>query len=160
MRRGNRRLRNGAARCEIQNGQPKCIFEKCNLGFSDCDANLANGCEIDTGNDAKNCGACGAACQAGLSCRGGMCVSSTRITTDGEAYGHHGACMGFNGCGSAMVCAQWACQVKGFQTLVAFGKQGPCTQFRVCHLFRNQGDVEFNWGNSCEVAGVSEIDCK
>ncbi len=34
----------------------------CGLGFSDCDADPTNGCEIDTRSSAANCGACGTVC--------------------------------------------------------------------------------------------------
>ena len=151
---------NAASLCEIVNGQPKCIFDRCNIGFENCDGDIANGCEVDVNNEPKNCGGCGKACMPGLLCRNGVCTNAVRITMDGEAYGHHGACMGWNGCGSAMNCALWACEVKGFASLVAFGKNGPCTMFKVCHLFQARGMVQYNWGNGCDVAGVSEIDCK
>jgi len=84
----------------------------------------------------------------------------TQITVFGEAYGHHGACSGFNGCGNAATCALWACEVKGFTTLVSFGADKPCTQFNVCHLFHSRGDVQYNWGNWCPVQGVTDIVCR
>lgn len=50
----------------------------CNAGFADCDFNkLSNGCEINTGGDPNNCGACGSVCSANnmasRSCGGGIC---------------------------------------------------------------------------------------
>lgn len=35
---------------------------RCNAGFGDCDANLANGCEIDTNTSMTHCGGCGMVC--------------------------------------------------------------------------------------------------
>ena len=49
----------------------------CNAGFLDCDANSANGCEVDTANDPNNCGGCGHVCGAVANgtpfCSGGSC---------------------------------------------------------------------------------------
>jgi hypothetical protein len=84
---------------------------------------------------------------------------SVRITADGEAYGHHGACSGWNGCGDAATCAQWACEINGYTTAVSFGDDRPCTQFDNCHLFYNQSNIQWNWGNWCNVQGVTDIDC-
>nr|MBK7069260.1 hypothetical protein [Deltaproteobacteria bacterium] len=36
----------------------------CATGFADCDANRANGCEVDTRASAEHCGACGRSCRA------------------------------------------------------------------------------------------------
>ena len=82
-----------------------------------------------------------------------------KITATGEAYGHHGACGGWNGCGDAATCALWACQVNGFSTLVSYGADLPCTQFSVCNLFYDQNNVQMNWGNWCDVQGVTDIVC-
>ena len=49
----------------------------CNAGFADCDADAANGCEVDTRTDTMNCGACGGACAVGnglARCQGGACA--------------------------------------------------------------------------------------
>jgi len=83
-----------------------------------------------------------------------------QITAAGEAYGHHGACSGWNGCGDAATCALWACEVNGYSELVSFGEDRPCTQFDVCHLFYSRGSIQWNWGNWCEVAGVTDIVCR
>jgi hypothetical protein len=52
----------------------------CNQGFVDCDKSAANGCEVNTGTDPINCGACGTKCQfpnAAVSvCNAGMCKMS------------------------------------------------------------------------------------
>jgi hypothetical protein len=84
----------------------------------------------------------------------------TQITVAGEAFGHHGLCSGWNGCGNAATCALWACQIKGFSGLVSYGADKPCTQFSVCHLFNNQFSIQYNWGNWCDVRGVTDIVCR
>jgi hypothetical protein len=49
----------------------------CPAGTADCDANPANGCEVNTTTSATNCGACGAACptraNAAPVCAGSTC---------------------------------------------------------------------------------------
>ncbi|AKT35959.1 DNRLRE domain-containing protein [Chondromyces crocatus] len=100
--------------------------------------------------------------ETGVDCGGpcSPCASAgVSITAPGEAYGHHGACSGFNGCGDAATCALWACNINGYSNLVSYGAQGPCTGFNNCHLFNSQGSVQYNWGNWCAVSGVSEIVC-
>lgn len=57
---------NAAATCT--NGTT-CGFA-CLAGWSDCDGNPANGCEVDIAYDIKNCGVCGNVCGAG------PCISS------------------------------------------------------------------------------------
>ncbi|MFO0645981.1 MAG: hypothetical protein U0326_07065 [Polyangiales bacterium] len=47
----------------------------CNTGFSDCNANPADGCEIDTRVSPTNCGRCGNACASGQVCNDGICVA-------------------------------------------------------------------------------------
>lgn len=81
------------------------------------------------------------------------------ITALGEAYGHHGWCSGWNGCGDAATCALWACEINGYSNLVSYGENGPCTGFDNCHLFYSHDSIQWNWGNWCAVNGVSEIVC-
>jgi len=84
-----------------------------------------------------------------------------KITADGEAYGHHGNCLGWNSCGSAENCALQACKANGFDTLVSYGDDRPCTQFNNCHLFNDISSlsVDCDWGNWCDVSGVTDIWC-
>jgi hypothetical protein len=51
-----------------------CALTACNPGFSDCDANPINGCEVTTATDVRNCGACGNACPNGQVCKNGGCT--------------------------------------------------------------------------------------
>ena len=84
------------------------------------------------------------------------------ITPDGEAYGHHGQCSGWNTCGDAGTCALWACQAQGYSELVSWETAKPCTQWNTCHLFYAgpNGGVDYNWGNGCAVMGVGGIRCR
>lgn len=61
------------------NEMPRCNLGgcagRCLPGFQQCDTNVANGCETDINNDARNCGACRNACPSNQVCRTGRCVS-------------------------------------------------------------------------------------
>jgi hypothetical protein len=159
---------NGAITCDC-NQDAQCPAQQyCNVNAQYCQ----DGCRDDNGCPADRwCDVASHTCQPGCrnnancpanqSCVNHQCVAGVRITGPGEAYGHHGACSGWNQCGNAQTCAQWACQVRGFARVVSFGANGPCTGFSVCHLFYGGccSGIDWNWGNWCGVAGVSEITC-
>ncbi len=68
--------------CTVANASPACVasacaISACTTGFGDCDANPANGCEVNLTNTATSCGACGRACSlanATASCASGACA--------------------------------------------------------------------------------------
>ena len=51
-----------------------CQLSKCDLGYADCDHDPANGCEVVTSTDVKNCGGCGVVCPNNQICKGGGCT--------------------------------------------------------------------------------------
>jgi Ca2+-binding RTX toxin-like protein len=53
-----------------------CGLGACLPGWADCDANPANGCEVNLFVDNGNCGACGNTCGAGTLCRVGACETN------------------------------------------------------------------------------------
>ena len=59
------------------NGTPSCRSGRCVIacesGFSDCDGNPANGCEVDTRTSDAHCGLCGNSC-GGAGCVNGACT--------------------------------------------------------------------------------------
>ncbi|MBI5514572.1 MAG: hypothetical protein HY909_12430 [Deltaproteobacteria bacterium] len=68
--------------CAAANGASTCVAGVCGLGecnpnFANCDGSVATGCEVNTGRDINNCGACGNACptvaNATNSCSRGLC---------------------------------------------------------------------------------------
>ncbi len=124
----------------------------------------------DCGGPCGSCVSCSDGIQnqgeQGIDC-GGPCAACpyVQITAGGEAYGHHGQCSGWNSCGNAATCALWACYAKGYSHLTSYGAEMPCTSFGVCHLFNSpcggpgQCSIQYNWGNWCGVAGVTDIKC-
>jgi hypothetical protein len=47
-----------------------CSIAACDTGYVDCDAQAANGCEVDLLSDPKHCGGCG------IVCSGGTCMNA------------------------------------------------------------------------------------
>ena len=64
---------NGVAACTMG----ACGLAGCQAGFGNCDANEANGCEVNLASAVANCGACGMACparaNAAAACTMGAC---------------------------------------------------------------------------------------
>jgi hypothetical protein len=86
----------GALSCLTQTA----TTERCNLLDDDCDGAVDNGFMTQT--DAANCGACGRACGAGLSCCGGECVDRQ---TDRQSCGICG-----RACADGEECCQGECK--------------------------------------------------
>ncbi len=72
-------LANAAASCAAS----ACGLGACNPGYTDCDKNPANGCEIQTDRDVNNCGTCGKVCPAGQPCNGGVCINDPCVNYGG-----------------------------------------------------------------------------
>ncbi|MEZ4391453.1 MAG: fibrinogen-like YCDxxxxGGGW domain-containing protein [Polyangiales bacterium] len=111
------------------NGVPACSLGACAVtcvaGFTECDGDATNGCEVATTSDPANCGGCGRVCAfanaAGV-CRAGSCAlgacsagfadcdggASNGCETDTRsALANCGACG--NACGAQQVCRAGAC---------------------------------------------------
>jgi len=90
--------------CSVDQGSGVCVggacaISSCEQGWSDCDSDYANGCEIDTVTDADNCGGCGA---SGVQCGSlfpnatGRCVGGTCEIDD--CLGSYADCTAAVGC--------------------------------------------------------------
>jgi hypothetical protein len=68
-----------------------CAIAACDAGYSDCDGDPSNGCEVNLLSSSSNCGACGNQCtnaHGSTSCSGGSCApscSSGWDSCDGDA---------------------------------------------------------------------------
>jgi len=62
-------LKHGMGTCEAG----KISIAQCSNGYSDCDGQVVNGCEVDLMSDDENCGSCGNICAASESCGLGFC---------------------------------------------------------------------------------------
>jgi hypothetical protein len=51
----------------------QCVLVACKDGFTDCDEELANGCESKTATDPANCGLCGTVCGSPNPAKTGIC---------------------------------------------------------------------------------------
>ena len=63
----------------------------CNPGFSDCDGDPSNGCEVDTRTSTSHCGACGARCNppnATAACTAGVCAVAACSDGFGDCDGN------------------------------------------------------------------------
>jgi hypothetical protein len=68
--------------CTVPNATPACVngmcaVGTCNMGYTDCDGMVSNGCETNTGADTSNCGTCMHVCalpNAAQSCNNGLCT--------------------------------------------------------------------------------------
>ncbi|MBI5515446.1 MAG: hypothetical protein HY909_16825 [Deltaproteobacteria bacterium] len=74
---------NAAARCDAGT----CRLGTCNAGFADCDGVAANGCEVNLGTDASNCGTCRNVCVVAngtAACAAGACAVGACNTGFGD----------------------------------------------------------------------------
>ncbi len=71
--------------CSLPNATAACLagtcaVGSCNAGFADCNGLAADGCEVDTRNDAGHCGRCEVSCASpgggSARCSAGACVSA------------------------------------------------------------------------------------
>ncbi len=58
-----------------------CGIATCNPGYADCNGRPDDGCEVNTGTDAANCGGCGRACMTGQTCAMSICTSPPGVLT-------------------------------------------------------------------------------
>ena len=89
---------------------------QCQQGYSNCDGNPANGCEVNLTEDAYHCGACGTSCQ-GQGNAAGVCTSGTcGVACPVGTYDCDGNPV--NGCESTTACSPAACTVDSAEELL------------------------------------------
>ncbi len=125
----------GTACDDEANSSPRCVNGTCDIacdnGFTDCDNNIATGCEINTNTDINHCGTCEIMCpartNATTTCAGGSCgftcIAGRGNCDNNAANGcetntqttkaHCGACAGQGGdvCTALEGCCRGACRL-------------------------------------------------
>lgn len=66
--------------CHFANSVPICYNNQCDIkicypGFSNCNKDILDGCEINLQTDTENCGGCSNKCDVNQLCMNGICVS-------------------------------------------------------------------------------------
>ncbi|TAK29158.1 MAG: hypothetical protein EPO40_12125 [Myxococcaceae bacterium] len=127
-----------------------CTLARCDAGWADCDANVANGCETDLGNTVSACGACGRACalpNATPACRAGACAVSVCNAGYGDCDG-----VAANGCETNLATTVGSCGACGRACALANATPacaaGACTVASCAAGFGNCDGVA---SNGCEV---------
>jgi len=69
-----------------------CLLSACQVGFSDCDGLASNGCEVASGVDLKNCGACGNVCGKDQVCVNGGCTCKVCNIANARTHCVNGNC--------------------------------------------------------------------
>ncbi len=83
-----------ASACVVAHGTGGCAGGNCSIAgctapFRDCDMQYADGCEVNTGGDKFNCGACGTVCPTVTTdrCTNGSCTCGNNGPCDGTTRG-------------------------------------------------------------------------
>jgi hypothetical protein len=123
--------------CSVANGAPGCLngvcrVASCNQGFADCDLSYANGCEVNTNTDAKNCGKCGNPCPVNApTCANGVCTGVAQCMRIGWKSGN----------------ANWACPVNyRMPTVNEWNAVAPCVTPQDNAMFSYYYDVAVSVG--------------
>ncbi|HRI65339.1 MAG TPA: hypothetical protein PK156_13915, partial [Polyangium sp.] len=150
------------AGCSTNNGTPSCMSGMCsiacNVGFANCDMNVANGCEINTTNNVNNCGMCMNSCPPA----GGTPACNNSTCGVSMCAGGRGDCDGnsMNGCETTITNDVNNCGGCGIACFVANGTPS-CTSGNCTILSCNTGfaDCDGLYANGCETNLRTNSNC-
>ncbi len=149
--------------CALANATTSCATGTCQLTgctgtFANCDGNAANGCEVNTSTNLKDCGTCGNACSStngAPSCSGGTCSIACAA-----GYGNCDANVS-NGCETATTNNVADCGACGNVCAVLNGTP-TCngTTCAVASCTAPYKDCDGQYANGCETnTGTSVTNC-
>lgn len=115
------------AQCNLPNGIPYCT---CKKGFMNCDANPANGCEVNILKDNNHCGNCITRCPAGQKCEQGNCIPICGGKDEP-------CCQPGNECSQSLRCINGKCQC-GAESQPCCAPNSLCGGGLVCFATGNQ----------------------
>lgn len=96
-------------KCSVNNADTSCAggdcqINQCVAGFSDCNGNYSDGCEVSVADDTENCGSCNQACGAVSTCSSGDCVCSGAMTSINSDVTQCLECIGDSCCDKLLAC--------------------------------------------------------
>lgn len=146
--------------CTANNGTPLCTAGVCSItcsaGFKDCDADVTNGCEVNTAVSVNNCGVCGNVCppQGGQpACVGGVCGVSNCAGGKGDCDGNIA-----NGCEATLATDPANCGACGTACFVNHGT--PACGGGMCFVSACDAgfkDCDGNYVGGCETNVQSSV---
>jgi hypothetical protein len=135
-----------------------CTLGACDMGFRDCDGQLATGCEVDVDNDPKNCGTCGKTCQnvanGSPGCTKGQCGVGSCLANFADCDGDP-----TNGCETNILTDLKNCGTCGKGCGMVANASASCTNGQCVIAQCNQGfrDCDAMYADGCEVNTVSDV---
>ncbi len=138
---------NAAATCSAG----VCALGTCAAGFADCDANPANGCEVNLAASTANCGRCGNACSfpgGSAACTAGVCQLTMCAAGRGDCDGNRA-----NGCETDTTTTVTSCSACG--TACVTPNATPVCRSSACVIgacATGFADCDLAATNGCEVS--------
>ncbi len=140
------------ADCALPNATGRCAAGACEVasctsGYTDCNRQPSDGCEVRTGNDVNNCGRCGARCpvpaHTTVGCASGMCIPTACAAGYGDCDGDPA-----NGCEADLATDALHCGACG-QTCTRLNVAGAACAVGRCVITR----CAAGWGD-CDRTGA------